>query len=265
MSNFETTNVLGFAYAELDYTEASELITRWGAYGESKTVVVAPVSSVIMAKRSPSLRAAFDDADMITSDGVPIVWVRKMMGRANATRLYGPDLMLHTLKACERANVSVALVGGRPERLNGLKDEINNRFPALTISYAWSPPFRDLSDNEVEELGKAISDSGAGVAFVGIGCPKQELLMARLKHLTPAVQIGVGAAFDFIPGHVKQAPAWMQRNGLEWAFRIGCEPRRLWKRYATTIPPFVLGATKQILTYHVRRSMSKVNFRRRLA
>lgn len=260
--SFDTTDVLGYPYAELNYTQASSMIAGWGASFASKTVVVAPVSSVIMAKRSAELHDAFVDADLIASDGVPIVWARKLMGRKDASRLYGPDLMLHTLAACEREGVAVGFVGGRPERLAGLEREVEDRFPRLDVGFSWSPPFRTLGDDEVARLGADLNSAGVGVVFVGIGCPKQEMLMARLKPHVRAVQVGVGAAFDFIPGYVRQAPGWMQRNGLEWAFRIACEPRRLWKRYATTIPPFVVGAGAQVVGHHmsrvfgVRRSVS---------
>lgn len=246
---FERTSILGFGYAEIDYAGATEVILGWADQAVGRTVVVAPVSSLMMARSRVDLSAAFERADMIASDGVPIVWARKLMGRSNATRLYGPDLMLHVLGGCERSGTPVALLGGRPDRLQGLRSTIAARFPGIDVAYAWSPPFRDLSDSEVVGIAEDIAASGARVVFVGIGCPKQELLMNRLAPDLPAVQIGVGAAFDFLPGFVRQAPPLLQRLGLEWAFRIACEPRRLWKRYARTIPPFVVLATAQIISY----------------
>lgn len=250
---FETTPVLGRPYAELDYASAADTICNWAHERTSKYVVVAPVSSLMMSKTQPRMRAAFDDADMITSDGMPIVWARKLMGRKHATRLYGPTLMLSVLQRCESQGIPIALVGGRPERVSGLVAEIKRRYPRIKIHYVLSPPFRALTDQDVAELAAGIRDSEARVTFVAIGSPKQEDLMRRLKPRIRGVQIGVGAAFDFIPGYVKQAPSLLQRLGLEWAFRIACEPRRLWKRYATTIPPFVFGVSMQIARHQLTK------------
>jgi N-acetylglucosaminyldiphosphoundecaprenol N-acetyl-beta-D-mannosaminyltransferase len=250
-AEFDTTTILGVPYAELDYASASSWITRWAAAGERRYVVVAPVSSLMFVRSDRELGEVYRRASIIASDGMPIVWARRALGRAGATRLYGPDLMLSVLRRCETDGVPVGFVGGRPERLQGLTDEVGRRFPGVEIAHASSPPFRDLTDAEVRDLARAISTSGARVTFVGMSSPKQERLMARLCPDLPGVQIGVGAAFDFIPGYVRQAPPLLQKCGLEWAFRIFCEPRRLWKRYATTIPPFIAGVTSQIVRQRV--------------
>ncbi len=250
---FETTDVLGLRYAELDYEGATGVICDWARGDGHHFVVVAPVNGLMLARRRADVGAAFAAADMITSDGVPIVWARRLMGRRDATRLYGPDLTLWVFEACERAGIPVALLGGRPERLDGLQQELSRRYPRLVVPYAWSPPFRDLGDDEIERIASEIRASGAKVIMVGIGCPKQELLMHRLSPLLPGVQLGVGAAFDFIPGYVRQAPPVLQRLGLEWAFRLACEPRRLWKRYITTNPPFVAALARQLIGFHARR------------
>lgn len=253
--DFQKTDVLGVGYAELNYTNATRTIIRWAKERTHRMVVVAPVSSLMMSRWNPDLSKAFKRADMITSDGVPIVWARRLMGRRGATRLYGPDLMLHVLRACEEREISVALLGGRPERLEGLTLEIKRRFPCLNVTYAWSPPFRSLSDSEIVGESRKIRNSGAQVVFVGVGCPKQELLMHRMAPMLPAVQLGVGAAFDFIPGYVKQAPRAMQQLGLEWAFRLWADPGRLWKRYATTIPPYVWHVGLQIARFNLHRGL----------
>ena len=256
-SEFQTTNVLGVPYAELDYEGATNAVMSWASEGSHRVVVVAPVNGLMLARWRKDVRRSFERADMITSDGMPIVWARWLMGRIQAKRLYGPDFMLHVARACEQQRLPVALLGGRPERLSGLVSHLAARFPELSVPYSWSPPFRDLSDSEVEMIAEDIAASGARVVFVGIGCPKQELLMARLAPLLPCVQLGVGAAFDFIPGYVRQAPPKLQAMGLEWAFRVACEPRRLWRRYATTIPPFVLHVSWQILAHNCARAIGR--------
>lgn len=246
-SAFETTQILGRPYAELDYESACDVISAWSAESTNRVIVVAPVSSLVMAQSNREMADAFERADMITCDGVPIVWMRRLLGRPAATRLYGPELMLRVLERAQHEAIPVALVGGRPERLEGLVGEIGRRYPGCELAYTHSPPFRDLSDDEVARMCEDIAVSGARIVFVAVGSPKQEILMRRMAQHLPCVQIGVGAAFDFIPGYVRQAPAIVQRAGLEWAFRLACEPRRLWKRYATTIPPFVFAAAHQLV------------------
>ena len=250
---FDTTRILGVPYAELDYTSASSIVLDWASERSARVVVVAPVSSLILARSRTDVGAAFARADMIASDGMPIVWARRLLGRREASRLYGPDLMLRIVRDCAQRGVPIALLGGRPERLDGLRRELLRRHPELWIAFSSSPPFRELTDEEVAQTADAIESSGARVVFVATGSPKQELLMARLADRLLAVQLGVGAAFDFIPGYVRQAPAPIQKAGLEWAFRVACEPRRLWKRYATTIPPFMIGVTVQLIVHHVKR------------
>lgn len=248
---FETTEVLGVPYAELDYDGATRVITEWASESKGETVVVAPVSSLIMTHDNPDLRHAFDCASMITSDGMPIVWMRKLMGRQGATRLYGPDLMKHVCAECARRGISIGLVGGLPGRIDALKAELYRIAPGVAIAYDFSPPFRALEDDEVRTIARKATDAGCGVIFVGLGCPKQEIFMERMRPYFRGVQIGVGAAFDFIPGYVRQSPPILQRMGLEWAFRVACEPRRLWRRYATTIPPFVWGAAIQLIAHKI--------------
>ena len=254
---FETTTVLGAPYAELNYTQATDVICRWSGESRSRTVVVAPVSSLIMRRRIPKLNLAYDNADMITSDGVPIVWMRRFLGRKKPTRLYGPDLMLSVCRACVQQSISIGLLGGHPSRMSSLVEALLARYPGLDIKMAQSPPFRELTDSEVRLIGKELDEAKCRVLFVGIGCPKQEILMERLRLHTDAVLIGVGAAFDFIPGHVRQAPAFIQRIGLEWAFRLACEPRRLWRRYATTIPVFAWSAMIQIAEDRIAKQLQQ--------
>jgi N-acetylglucosaminyldiphosphoundecaprenol N-acetyl-beta-D-mannosaminyltransferase len=246
---FMRTEVLGVSYAELNYNQATEVITRWATLKQSETVVVAPVSSLIMAKRNPKLMNAIHHASMITSDGMPIVWMRKLMGKHEATRLYGPDLMKSVCSACASKGISVGLIGGHPDRMDALVSKLKESNPTIDIAYQESPDFRELSDHEVQMMATEARESGCGVIFVGMGCPKQEIFMQRIRHFFPGVLIGVGAAFDFIPGFVRQSPPMLQRLGLEWAFRLLCEPRRLWKRYASTIPPFLFLAAAQLIEH----------------
>jgi N-acetylglucosaminyldiphosphoundecaprenol N-acetyl-beta-D-mannosaminyltransferase len=153
--------------------------------------------------------------------------------------VYGPDLTLAICSLAARRGVTVAFVGGTEHTLILLERELQRRFPRLQISLVQSPPFRATSPPEDAELVRRIATSGAGIVFVGLGCPKQERWMAEHKGRVPAVMVGVGAAFDFLAGTKPQAPRWMMRWGLEWLFRLSAEPRRLWRRYLYNNPRFV--------------------------
>jgi N-acetylglucosaminyldiphosphoundecaprenol N-acetyl-beta-D-mannosaminyltransferase len=179
-------------------------------------------------------------ADLVTPDGMPLVWMMRLKGEKNQQRVYGPTLMLHVLEMAARDGIPVGFYGGRTEVLEVLEKKMQSRFTGLNVKYSYSPPFRELSTEEDAELTEQINRSGARILFVGLGCPKQEIWMAEHRGKINAVMIGVGAAFDFHAGFKPQAPVWMQKIGLEWLFRLLTEPRRLWKRYLYHNPRFVL-------------------------
>jgi len=133
--------------------------------------------------------------------------------------------------AAAREGVPIGLFGATDDVLSQLQQRLRERFPGLRIPFAWSPPFRPLDAQEEDRVTGAIEAAGVGVLFVGLGCPKQELWMAAHREQLACVLVGVGAAFDFVAGAKSQAPRWMMRAGLEWLFRLACEPRRLWRRY----------------------------------
>jgi N-acetylglucosaminyldiphosphoundecaprenol N-acetyl-beta-D-mannosaminyltransferase len=192
-----------------------------------------------------------DGAAFTVPDGQPLAWGLRALGYEIDARVYGPELMD---RACERATHSGQrhyLYGGRDEAtLARLTDNLRSRHPGLTIAGGYSPPFRDLSEVELDELAVRINATRPDVVWAGIGVPKQEKWMAAMRErLTAPVLIGVGAAFDFHAGLVPQAPGWMQRSGLEWLFRLKQEPRRLWRRYARHNPRFLAGFARQWATH----------------
>jgi N-acetylglucosaminyldiphosphoundecaprenol N-acetyl-beta-D-mannosaminyltransferase len=197
------------------------------------------VHGVIESTQEKGFRRILNDADLITPDGMPLVWGLRRLGLPFATRVYGPDLTLDVCKGAAAAGVSIALYGGTQESLARFSQFLESRFPAVKIVCAISPPFRPLSIEEDNEFTRLINDSGASIVLVGIGCPKQERWMSQHKGTISAVMLGVGAAFDFHAGRVRQAPSWVQRAGLEWFFRLVSEPRRLWKRYFRIVPRFI--------------------------
>ncbi|MGC8856755.1 MAG: WecB/TagA/CpsF family glycosyltransferase [Anaerolineae bacterium] len=171
----------------------------------------------------------------------------RLKGHRSQERVYGPTLMLHVVEAARRENLPVGFYGGAPEVLELLVKQMQARNPGLNIVYSFSPPFRELSAIEDEQIVETINASGARILFVGLGCPKQERWMAAHRGRIRAVMIGVGAAFDFHAGAKPQAPLILQRLGLEWLFRFLHEPRRLWRRYLFHNPRFVFLALADLL------------------
>jgi N-acetylglucosaminyldiphosphoundecaprenol N-acetyl-beta-D-mannosaminyltransferase len=185
---------------------------------------------------------------------VPLVWALRALGHPHASRVYGPDLMAAYCARSARTGTTMYLYGGRSdEALEQLTDALLRSYPGLRIVGGWSPPFRPLTDDERDEVAARINATGADVVWVGTGQPKQEKWMAEMRdRLDAPILVGVGAAFDFHAGIVPQAPAWMQRRGLEWTYRLAREPRRLWRRYARYNPRFVAAFARQYATHRAR-------------
>lgn len=224
-------SILGTQVAATDYPGSVHSILRWAARRSSRYVCAACVHSVMEAYDSPEFRRVINEADLVTPDGMPLVWGLRALGVARATRVYGPDLTLHTLEAAESEGVPVGFYGAGKETLTRLLEVLRRRYPRLLIACACSPPFRPLSAQEDSSVTREINESGARILFVGLGAPKQEYWMARHKGRVRAVMLGVGAAFDFLAGTKPQAPRWMMSAGIEWLFRLVTEPRRLGRRY----------------------------------
>lgn len=202
---------------------------------------------VMEAFDSPEFRSVMKGADLVTPDGMPLVWALRLLGVRNQERVYGPDLTLEVCGMAAHQGIPVAFYGGTPESLQRFSNRVMELYPKLNIVCQIAPPFRVPTSDEDEEYTRSIVDSGARIVLVGIGCPKQEQWMAAHKDRIPAVMLGVGAAFDFHSGRVKQAPAWMQQIGMEWFFRLLMEPRRLWKRYLKHNPRFIFLFLMQLL------------------
>ena len=243
----ERVPILGVPIALTDYRGAMDWVDDRIAARDRAYVTAAAVHLVMSSRQDPEARAATLGADLIVPDGQPLVWALRALGRPLRARVYGPDLMAAYCERMAHSGATAYLYGGRsPEALDRLTDALRERFPGLRIVGGYSPPFRELSDAECERVAAEINDSGADVVWVGIGQPKQEKWMARMRPLLQApVLVGVGAAFDFHAGLVPQAPGWMQARGLEWVFRLYQEPRRLWRRYASDNPRFIMGFARQ--------------------
>ena len=209
-------------------------------------VCCATAYNVNLARSDTALRQAYNRALCTTPDGMPLVWLARAHGYRATTRVYGPDLLLALCAAGRAAGLRHYFFGGVPGVAERLRDTLTARFPGLIVAGVSTPPFRELTPGEFDRLRNDIARAQADVVWIGLSTPKQEKFMADAwERLDASVLIGVGAAFDFHSGRVRQAPRWMQRSGLEWLHRLGTEPRRLWKRYLVHNPMFVLRTVAQ--------------------
>jgi N-acetylglucosaminyldiphosphoundecaprenol N-acetyl-beta-D-mannosaminyltransferase len=243
----EARRILGMRVDATSYAHAAQEIMRWARQGESRYVCVATVNNVIEARDDPDYDTAIEAADLVTPDGMPLVWGLRLLGVAGATRVYGPDLTPVVCRLATEQGVPVGFYGGAEDVLETLTARLEQRFPGLRIAYCSSPPFRPLTPAEEQRTVEDLHRSGARILFVGLGAPKQERWMAAHKHQVNAVMLGVGAAFDFLAGRKRQAPRLVQRLGLEWLYRLLHEPRRLWRRYLYRNPRFVVLFAAQLL------------------
>lgn len=228
-------NVIGVQVSCVDYDTAVACIIQAAQGNQSGVVSCHSVHAVVTASGDPLLREMVNRFDMITPDGQPVRWALNLLhGARLSDRVYGPELTLRVCRAAAKHGIPIYLYGGSPDTLQSLEQRLCGQLPGLRIAGSESPPFRSLSEQENEAACERIRLSGARIVLIGLGCPKQDFFAARNAERIRAVQMCVGAAFDFHAGSKPMAPRWMQRSGLEWVFRLGCEPRRLWKRYLVT-------------------------------
>jgi N-acetylglucosaminyldiphosphoundecaprenol N-acetyl-beta-D-mannosaminyltransferase len=244
-----TRELLGVDFALTDYEGALDRIAAMADGGERAYVCLTSVHGLMESQDDAELAAALQGATLNLPDGMPIVWALNLLsgGKPLHDRVYGPTLME---RACERAAQSgtpVYLYGGHDEgALRELKTALRRRSPSIEIGGSWSPPHRELSPEEEREVAARIDESGAAIVWCGISTPRQEKWVARMRpQVSAPVLVSVGAAFDFLAGRAAQAPSWMQRRGLEWAYRLSREPRRLGPRYLRSNPAFVAAVARQ--------------------
>ena len=247
MQRPEKRTILGIRVDATSYEDATARVIGWATRGESRYVCLGVVATLMEARESAQYRDALEAADLVTPDGMPLVWMLRGLGARPASRVYGPDLTLAVLSAAQAAGLAVGFYGSSEQVLARLVEKLRWRFPRLDVVFEQAPPFRPVSREEDESVVRAIGRSGARILFVGLGGVKQDLWMAEHRGRVDAVMLGVGAAFDFLAGAKPQAPRWMQRSGLEWLFRLATEPRRLWRRYLGQNPRFAVLALAQVL------------------
>ena len=239
--------VLGAFIDAMDWPEALDTMQAWARMRLPRYVCCCNAHSLITMRKESPVRAAIEGAHLALPDGAPVAWMMRKLGLPAQRRLSGPDLMWRYCALAEREGTSIFLYGNTADVLGALQERLLAAFPRLQIAGMLSPPFRPLTPGETDAVLDRMRRSGAGVVFVSLGCPKQEMWMAQNSARLPAVMVGVGAAFDYHAGTLRRAPPWMQRAGLEWLHRLCTEPRRLWRRYLVTNFLFVVGAGRQLM------------------
>jgi N-acetylglucosaminyldiphosphoundecaprenol N-acetyl-beta-D-mannosaminyltransferase len=240
-------NVLGVGVSVLNLHTALDAIADAVRTRHKGYVCVTGVHGVMEAQDDPVFRKILNEAFLCTPDGMPMVWMGKLNGHSEMRRVYGPDLMLDVCAWSEKNSCSHFFYGGAEGVAEALAKYLKARFPKMEIVGTFTPPFRALNTEEKEQLGEKIRAARPDIMWIGLSTPKQEKFMADfLPKLDATLMIGVGAAFDFHSGRVKQAPRWMQRSGLEWFYRLCQEPRRLAKRYFKNNPLFALKILGQL-------------------
>ena len=233
--------LFGVTVSATDYEGAGRAVMAAARRREGGVVTHMAVHALVTAARDASFRMKVNTFDVVAPDGQPVRWaLNRFEGAALEDRVYGPELMARLCRRAAETGVGVYLYGSSPEVVAALEANLLDRFPALRVVGREPSLFRPLTPEEDEAFVRRVNDSGAGLLFLGLGCPLQETFAYEHRYRIKAVQLCVGAAFDFHAGNKRMAPGWMQRRGLEWLFRLTQEPGRLWRRYLVTNATFCL-------------------------
>ena len=240
------------------FDEQMMLILRWAKTRASKAVCLANVHMLMEARRNPWYKEVLHQADLVTPDGKPLVMMLRGLGIMHQNQVAGMDVFENLCDLAEKAGISVYFLGSTPEILDKMKRRIDREYPILKVAGMNSIPFMSVDEiraTKDENLIEEVNNSGAGIVFVCLGCPKQEAWMAQYQGSIKGVMIGVGAVFAMYAGLTPRAPHLIQEAGMEWLYRLAQEPRRLWHRYSSTIPPFIYLATKQLISPSAAKSL----------
>ena len=225
-------NILGVRISVVNLNKACLFIEECIKQRKKTYICVAPVATIVDCWQDKEYLKIVNEAGMTTPDGIPIVWLGKLRGEKNIERTYGPDLMHALCDLSQQRGYRHYFLGGAPEKNGLLVEKLKARFPKLEIAGSYAPPVRSIGEIEEDSVLDQINEANPDILWVGLGSPKQDYWMYNHRgRLDVPIMIGVGAAFDFIAGTKRQAPVWMRKAGLEWFFRLCCEPRRLWRRY----------------------------------
>jgi N-acetylglucosaminyldiphosphoundecaprenol N-acetyl-beta-D-mannosaminyltransferase len=251
-------SVVGVKVDAVDYEAALVRILQAALEHRAYSVSALAVHGVMTGVQSDAHKFRLNSFDLVVPDGQPVRWALNWLYDAGLSdRVYGPKLTLLALEMAANERLQVYFYGSTPAVIEKLVLRVRQLYPALTVAGAEASKFRNLDGDERVALARRISLSGASIVFIGLGCPRQEIFAYEMKSLLPMPILAVGAAFPFIAGELAQAPAWVQRAGLEWLYRLAKEPRRLWRRYVLLNPHFLLLLTAQLAGIHYYTAGSK--------
>jgi len=247
LAEIPRANVLGVGISAVDLEEAAGLFRKALADGLRGYVCVTGVHGVMEAHKDPGLRRILNSSLLSTPDGVPMVWIGRLQGFSRMRRVFGPDLMRRVCEISAREGRTHFLYGGKPGVAEQLKTVLTEQFPGLQVVGSYTPPFRPLNAGEEQALARTVARLKPDIFWVGLSTPKQERFMARYSPMFETrLMVGVGAAFDYLIGSIRDAPDWVKAAGLQWLHRLIQEPRRLWKRYLVNNPRFLWEITLQM-------------------
>jgi len=239
--------VVGYSVTSLSFDAQINQILEWAKERCSKVVCVANVHMLIEANSNLALASVLQSADLVTPDGMPLVWMVSLIGRHRQDRVAGMDILLALGKRSSLQGVKLFFLGSQQSILDRMEERLHREFPNAQLAGMEPLPFRPLTSDEDVALIQKINESGANIVLVSLGCPKQEIWMAQHRDRIQAVMIGLGGVFPIYAGLHQWAPRWVRKAGLEWCYRLLQEPGRLWGRYSRTIPPFIFLALKQLI------------------
>ena len=239
-------DVLGVKVSAVNLDQAVVLADRWIAAGKPGYICVTCVHGVMEAQTDSRLRRVLNGAVVNTPDGMPMTWVGRLQGFKEMDRVFGPDLMLAVCRLSVERGYRNFLLGGKPGVAQCLAERLVSAYPGLIIAGTFTPPFGALSPEQEQEMLTAVRNAEPHIVWVGLGAPKQEWFMAQWSdRFEVPLLVGVGAAFDYHTGALRDSPRWVKRAGLQWLHRLIQEPRRLWLRYLRTNPAFVWHIVRQ--------------------
>jgi N-acetylglucosaminyldiphosphoundecaprenol N-acetyl-beta-D-mannosaminyltransferase len=243
----EYADVLGVRVSAINMERAVELADQWISAGRPGYTCVCAVHSIMEAQKEERYLEILNRAAFNLPDGMPLTWIGRLQGQLGMDRVCGPDFMLEMCRLSVERGYRHFLYGGRPGVVEQLGANLRRRFSGIKIVGTYTPPFRNLNAEEERELVNQVHESRPDILWVGIGAPKQERFMAHyVQQLQVPLMVGVGAAFDYHTGRIRDSPNWVKRAGLQWLHRLIQEPRRLWWRYMSSNPAFLWNVAWQL-------------------
>ena len=234
-------NIAGTGISNVNLAETMDIFDQWINTSHQKRVCVTPVNCVVWANKNEALRNVYNTADLTLCDGVPLLWAASFLKQRLKGRVTGLDLMPQYIARCATNGHSMFFLGAKDGVGNILKQQYESQYPGIKISGVYSPPFADeFADVENEKMIRLINETKPDILWVSLTAPKQDYWIAKHLHrLDVKIAIGVGGAFEVSAGLIPRAPKWMQKNGLEWLYRLYCEPKRMYRRYLVEAPAFI--------------------------